>query len=168
LPARLQLWPDDPLPEDVHLIFSAHGVPQSVIETGDPYQAKVEETTALVIERGGWRNPHCLCYQSRVGPGRWLGPTLRQTLSQVAAGGAKKVLVVPISFVSDHVETLHEIDIEAREFAEGLGIREFCTMPGLNDSPKFIQALADLVLQEAGRRPSDPSLRSAGGTHTPP
>ena len=131
---------------DVRLVFSAHGVPQSVIEAGDPYQEQVEATVRLVMGRGGWRNPYALCYQSRVGPGRWLEPSLRQTLVRLAREGAENVLVIPIAFVSDHVETLSEIGIEARELAYRLGIRQFEVMPALNDSPKFIQALADLVL----------------------
>ena len=133
---------------DVHLIFSAHGVPLSVIEAGDPYQAQIEATVQGVMERGEWPNPHRLCYQSRVGPGRWLRPMLDETLRDLAAQGAPGVLVIPIAFVSDHVETLNEIDIEAREQAHQLGIREFGVMPALNDSAKFIQALADLVLAE--------------------
>lgn len=134
----------------VHLVFSAHGLPLSVIEAGDPYQTQVAATAKLVMERGGWPNRHRICYQSRVGPGRWLRPSLDESLHSLAAQGATKVLVIPISFVSDHVETLSEIDIEAREVACGLGIREFEVMPALNDSPKFIQALAGLVLRELG------------------
>ena len=131
---------------DVRLVFSAHGVPQSVIEAGDPYQEQVEATVELVMRRGGWRNPYALCYQSRVGPGRWLEPSLGETLVRLAREGAANVLVIPISFVSDHVETLSEIGIEARALAQRLGIRQFEVMPALNDSPRFIQALADLVL----------------------
>jgi len=130
---------------DVYLIFSAHGVPLKEIEQGDPYQAQIERTMRSVIERGRWPNPHCLCYQSSVGPGKWLQPTLDASLRQLAARGAERVLVIPISFVTDHVETLHEIDIEARELAEKLGVRQFETMPALNDSPTFVRALADLV-----------------------
>lgn len=133
---------------DVHLVFSAHGVPQSVIEAGDPYQEQIEATVRHVMDRGGWPNTHRLCYQSRVGPGRWLRPMLDETLKELAAGGTRAVLVIPIAFVSDHVETLNEIDIEAREQAQQLGIREFGVMPALNDSPEFIRALADLVLAQ--------------------
>ncbi len=139
---------------NVHLVFSAHGVPVSVIEAGDPYQAHVEATVNMVMERGHWPNPHVVCYQSRVGPGRWLRPSLSHTVQRLAAEGARQILVIPISFVSDHVETLSEIDIEARKLAERLGIRQFEVMPALNDSPKFIQALADLVL-----RPVDGKIR---------
>jgi ferrochelatase len=139
-------------PEDVHLVFSAHGVPVSVIEAGDPYQAQIEATTKLVMERGGWRNPHWLCYQSRVSPGRWLRPMLHETLQEIAAGGppakSNRVLVVPVAFVSDHVETLSEINIEARELASHLGLGQFELMPALNDSLSFIRALAGLVLGE--------------------
>jgi len=136
--------------EEVHLVFSAHGVPLGVIEAGDPYQAQVEATVEGVVRRGGWANPYRLCYQSRVGPGRWLGPMLDETLRELATAGAGKVLIVPISFVSDHVETLCEIDIEARELAGHLGYLKFEMMPALNDSPRFIQALADLVFREVG------------------
>ncbi len=145
-----------PVPGDVHLVFSAHGVPMSVIEAGDPYEEQVNSTVRLVLKRGGWANPHRVCYQSRVGAGRWLGPSLEEALLRLARDEAEKVLVVPISFVSDHVETLNEIDIEARALAEGSGMRRFELMPALNDSPKFIRALAELVLAQvgAGRMPA--------------
>ena len=134
-------------PDKVHLGFSAHGVPMSVIEAGDPYQAQIEATVKLVMERGGWSNPHLLCYQSRVGPGRWLKPMLDEEIRRLAAQKEESILVIPIAFVSDHVETLSEIDIEARELASQHGIRQFEVMPALNNSPKFIEALADLVRQ---------------------
>lgn len=136
------------VPSDVHLLFSAHSIPTRVIERGDPYQAQIEATVKAVMERGRWANPHSLCYQSRSGPGRWLQPFIHESLQEIAARGAERVLVVPIAFVSDHVETLHEINIEAREQAETLGIQQFETMEGLNDSPAFIAALADLVLRK--------------------
>jgi len=138
------------LPSDVHLLFSAHGVPEDLIKSGDPYQAQIEETARLVKERGAWPNPHSLCFQSRSGPGRWLGPSLHAALQTLAARGSERVLVVPISFVSDHVETLYELDIEARELAERLCIQQFHITKGLNDSPAFIGALADLVLHALG------------------
>ena len=133
-------------PQSVPLVFSAHGVPVSVIEKGDPYQRQIEETVALVMEHGGWSNHHRLCYQSKVGASRWLEPSLHQTLRQVAAEKRREVCIVPISFVSDHVETLAEIDHHAREQARHLGIERFEMTQGLNDSPTFIQALADSVL----------------------
>jgi ferrochelatase len=128
------------------LVFSAHSVPVAVIEQGDPYQRQIEETVALVLERGRWSNHHRLCYQSKVGTSRWLQPSLRTTIRELAATGAPDVCVVPISFVSDHVETLGEIDHETRKLAAQLGIRRFEMTAGLNDSPAFIAALADLVM----------------------
>jgi protoporphyrin/coproporphyrin ferrochelatase len=130
------------------IVFSAHGVPQSVIEKGDPYQRQIEETVWLLTNRAGWRNPHRLCYQSKVGASKWLQPSLHRTLEKLAAERAREVCVVPIAFVSDHVETLGEIDHEAREQAQRLGFTQFEMSAGLNDSPRFIAALGEIV-QEA-------------------
>jgi len=132
--------------EAVTLVFSAHGVPQDVIAGGDPYQEQVKATVERVRARGGWRHPHRLCYRSKVGPGRWLQPMLHQTLRELAAARTENVLVIPIAFVTDHIETLHEIDLEARAEARTLGLRRFEMTPGLNDSPTFLRALTDLVL----------------------
>ena len=132
----------------LHLVFSAHGVPMSVIRSGDPYRDHVEKTVALVIEKGKWNCAHSLCYQSKVGPAKWLRPSLNETIGTFGQQGVRNVLVIPIAFVTDHIETLHEIDIEAREFAEKVGISRFELMPGLNAHPKFIAALADLVRSE--------------------
>jgi ferrochelatase len=130
---------------DFDIVFSAHSVPVAVIEAGDPYQRQIEHTVDLVWERGRWPARRHTCYQSKVGASKWLRPSMHETVKKLAAGGSKHVLVVPISFVSDHVETLHEIDIEHREQARELGIQDFRMMPGLNDSPDFIRALAGLV-----------------------
>lgn len=138
-------------PGQVHLVFSAHGVPVSYITAGDPYQRQVEATVKLVRERGKWANPCTLCYQSKVGPQKWLEPSLDATIARLAAEKCPSVLVIPIAFVTEHIETLHEINIEAREEAAHLGIREFGMMPALNDSPLFIGALADLVFGAVGR-----------------
>ena len=132
------------------LVFSAHSVPMSVVERGDPYQLQIEETAERVMQRGGWHNRHRLCYQSKVGASRWLQPSLRATIRELGAAGVKELCVVPISFVSDHVETLGEIDHEARALAAQMGIERFELVPGLNDSPAFIAALAGLVLRAAG------------------
>jgi ferrochelatase len=126
-------------------VFSAHSVPLAVIHGGDPYQRQIERTVELVWQRGGWQARRHLCYQSKVGASKWLRPSMHETIARLAAEKRKRVLVVPISFVSDHVETLHEIDIEHREQARGLGIEDFRMAPGLNDSPRFIAALAGLV-----------------------
>ena len=139
-----------PAPQDVHLIFSAHGVPVSVIQEGDPYQRQVEETSRLVMKQGEWNLPHTVCYQSQVGSGRWLQPSIHEVVPRLAGQGARDLLIVPVSFVSDHIETLHEIDREVREEALQAGVRQFELMPGLNDSPQFIRALADLVFETVG------------------
>jgi ferrochelatase len=139
-----------PNPETAELVFSAHSVPVAVIEKGDPYQRHIEETVALVMQRGGWRNHHRLCYQSKVGASKWLQPSLHKTLRNLAEENIRGVCVVPIAFVSDHVETLGEIDHEAREEAASLGIERFEVTAGLNDSPTFIAALADLVTGALG------------------
>ena len=132
------------------LVFSAHSVPIAVVEKGDPYRWQIEETVQMVMERGRWRNRHRLCYQSKVGASKWLQPSLRATLRQAATEGERRICVVPISFVSDHVETLGEVDHEAREQAAQLGITQFEMSAGLNDSPTFIAALADLVVTAIG------------------
>ena len=134
-----------PDPERPELVFSAHSVPLAVIEKGDPYQRQIEETVELLMQRGGWPNRYRLCYQSKVGASKWLQPSLHKTLRDVAAAGVREICVVPISFVSDHVETLGEIDHEARAEARSLGIARFEMTSGLNDSPTFIAALAELV-----------------------
>ena len=141
-------------PGEVHLVFSAHGLPLSLVENGDPYPKQVEETVCLIRERGGWSNPWSLCYQSRVGRQKWLEPTLTATLERLAQEGVKQILVIPVSFVTEHIETLHEINIEAREKAEKLGIVRFRMMPAVGTSPKFIAALADLVLRAIGMESS--------------
>jgi ferrochelatase len=136
-----------PLPERAEIVFSAHSVPMSVIAKGDPYQRQIEETVRLLMERGGWRNRHRLCYQSKVGASKWLQPSLHRALHDLSEEKVREVCIVPVAFVSDHVETLGEINHEARKEARELGITQFEMSAGLNDSPKFISALAQLVLQ---------------------
>jgi len=156
----LSRFPSAARPE---IVFSAHSVPMSVIEKGDPYQRQIEETVRLLMERGGWSNPHRLCYQSKVGASRWLQPSLHHTLKLLSAEQVREVCVVPIAFVSDHVETLGEIDHEARHEAHHLGITQFEMSAGLNDSPKFIQALTQIVQQALAEELSAPiSIRGLG------
>jgi len=137
-------------PERPEIVFSAHSVPVAVIQKGDPYQRQIEETVELLMQRGGWANPCRLCYQSKVGASKWLQPSLHTALREVAVEKDREVCIVPISFVSDHVETLGEIDHEARAEAAKLGIKQFEMMSGLNDSPTFIAALAELVSAAIG------------------
>jgi ferrochelatase len=148
-------------PERPEIVFSAHSVPVAVIEKGDPYQRQIEETVDLLMQRGGWSNQHRLCYQSKVGASKWLQPSLHTALRELAAQKDREVCIVPISFVSDHVETLGEIDHEARAEAAKLGIKRFEMMSGLNDSPRFIAALAQLV-----RNAVDVDLESERGSQS--
>ena len=147
-------------PGSVLLVFSAHGLPLALVEKGDPYPQHIEATVQMVREMGAWSNPHLLCYQSKVGPQKWLQPPLTGTIDRLASEGVRRMLVIPISFLTEHIETLHEINIQAREQAEHLGIGDFYTMPALNDSPLLIRALADLVLRAVGKRAGVASLAS--------
>jgi ferrochelatase len=149
-----------PNPEEVELVFSAHGLPMALVERGDPYPQHIDATVRLVCELGAWQNPHILCYQSKVGPQKWLQPSLASTIEKMAHEGIKRMLVIPISFLTEHIETLHEINIEAREHAESLGVSDFHMMPALNDSPLLIRALTDLVLRSVGIRSGVASVLS--------
>ncbi|MEH2239390.1 ferrochelatase [Nostoc sp.] len=143
-----------PNPDEVHIFFSAHGVPKSYVEeAGDPYQQEIEECTALIMQTLNRPNVHTLAYQSRVGPVEWLQPYTEDALKELGAQGVKDLAVVPISFVSEHIETLQEIDIEYREVAEKSGIHNFRRVPAPNTHPVFINALADLVI-DALKNPS--------------
>jgi len=148
----LRQFPDS---SRIHLVFSAHGLPMSLVEKGDPYPKQIEETVHLTCGLGakqypGWPRTHLLCYQSRVGPAKWLQPPLTRTIERLGHEGVKEMLVVPISFVTEHIETLHEINIEAREEAMNLGIETFRMMPAVGDSRLFIAALKELVLRAVG------------------
>ncbi|MFZ6762494.1 ferrochelatase [Pseudoroseomonas sp. WGS1072] len=133
----------------LRLLFSAHGLPESIVRHGDPYQWQVERTVAAVtaaLERSAGAPPleHGICYQSRVTPQKWIGPSLEQALEAAARDGAA-VLVSPIAFVSEHSETLVELDVEYRELAHKLGLPGYFRVPAQNSDPGFIAALAGLV-----------------------
>jgi protoporphyrin/coproporphyrin ferrochelatase len=129
---------------DIEILFSAHSLPQSFIDDGDPYLAHIEETVRLVMER--FENiAHHLAFQSRAGPVKWLEPSTEEMLAHLAAHGSKNLLMVPLSFVSDHIETLYEIDIQYAEEAFRLGYAKFWRSGSLNTSPAFIDCLADMV-----------------------
>lgn len=135
-------------PDQVHIFFSAHGVPRSYVEeAGDPYQQEIEECTALIMQTLNRPNPYSLAYQSRVGPMEWLQPYTDDAIKELGAQGVQDLLVVPISFVSEHIETLQEIDIEYRKVGEESGIHNFRRVPALNTDPVFIEAMADLVVE---------------------
>lgn len=137
-----------PVPEQVHIFFSAHGVPVSYVEeAGDPYQKEIEACTKLIMQTLNRPNNYTLAYQSRVGPVEWLQPYTEDALKELGTQGVKDLLVVPISFVSEHIETLQEIDIEYREIAQEAGVTNFQRVPALNTHPVFIDSLAQLVKQ---------------------
>ena len=143
-----------PNPDEAHIFFSAHGVPKSYVEeAGDPYEQEIEECTHLIVETLNRPNFYTLAYQSRVGPVEWLQPYTQDAIKELGDKGVKDLVVVPISFVSEHIETLQEIDIEYRELAEESGIHNFRRVPALNTNPVFINALAELVL-DALKSPS--------------
>jgi ferrochelatase len=159
----LRQFPDS---SRIHLVFSAHGLPVSLVEKGDPYPKQIEETVRLVRDAGSrqypeWPRTHLVCYQSRVGPAKWLQPPLTGTIERLGGEGVKEMLVVPISFVTEHIETLHEINIEAREEAKKVGIEIFRMMPAVGDSPLFIGALKELVLDAVGIATGSGALQEA-------
>ncbi|MBE9101928.1 ferrochelatase [Vacuolonema iberomarrocanum] len=134
-------------PDSVHIFFSAHGVPLSYVEeAGDPYQQEIEECTELIMRTVNRPNKYTLAYQSRVGPVEWLRPYTEDAIADLAERGIERLLVVPISFVSEHIETLQEIDIEYREIAEEAGIHDFHRVPALNTHPVFISELSEIVI----------------------
>ena len=150
--AKLQSFTD---PENVHIFFSAHGVPvKYVTQYNDPYQSEMENCVDGIMKalRHDYHryNAHTLAYQSRVGPVEWLQPYTEEAIHNLAKRGIKDLLVVPISFVSEHIETLQEIDIEYREVAEKAGIHNFDRVPALNSHPIFINDLADLIMESLG------------------
>ena len=133
------------------VLFSAHGLPRSVVARGDPYQWQVEETARAIVARLGregldWR----ICYQSKVGPMAWLGPSTEEELDR-AGRERVPVVVVPIAFVSEHSETLVELDITYRDRARAAGVPAYHRVPALGTQPAFIAALAQLVRAALGR-----------------
>ncbi len=135
-------------PDQAHIFFTAHGVPVSYVEeAGDPYQREIEHCTELIMASLNRSNPHTLAYQSRVGPVEWLQPYTEDAIASLAEQGVADLVVVPISFVSEHIETLQEIDIEYRELAHEAGIEGFHRVPALNTHVQFINDMADMVVE---------------------
>ncbi|MEI6306874.1 MAG: ferrochelatase, partial [Deltaproteobacteria bacterium] len=128
----------------VQLVFSAHGLPQSFIDSGDPYLDHIQSTVRLTMQYFQGISHH-LSFQSRAAPVKWLEPSTEAKIVELAASGCKHLLMVPLSFVSDHIETLYEIDIQYRNEAETHGITDFRRIEALNSSPAFIACLAELV-----------------------
>jgi len=160
----LRQFPDS---SRIHLLFSAHGIPLSLVKKGDPYPKHVAETVRLVNEEGNrhyanWPKTRLLCYQSRLGPMKWLEPSFLGTMQRLGQEGLKEMLVVPISFVTEHIETLHEINIDGRIDARKWGIERFRMMPAVGDSAPFIAALQDEVLKALNISNQPEELRAAG------
>ncbi|MBW2689014.1 MAG: ferrochelatase [Deltaproteobacteria bacterium] len=130
--------------DEIPILFSAHALPQKFIDDGDPYLDHVTATVRGVMERFD-EHPWRLGFQSRTGPVQWMEPDTLDVLDQLGTEQAPGALIVPISFVSDHIETLQEIDFEMRMHAEAIGLRRFERAPSLNDHQDFLQALAALV-----------------------
>jgi ferrochelatase len=134
------------------VLFSAHGLPEAYIKRGDPYLDDVRITVETVTRRLGLGPRARLCFQSRVGPQRWLGPTTEAVLDELAAAKTPAVVVVPIAFTGEHIETLQEIDILYKERAQQAGIVHFARARTVGCHPAFIAALADLVEATARAR----------------
>jgi ferrochelatase len=162
---RIEAYPDDPayldamtgtvrqalasFPDDrraeVVLLFSAHGLPRSFVKRGDPYVGQVAATVAGILSRLDVPNRHVLGYQSRTGPVKWIEPGIEEVIASLGRDGVKDLLIVPVSFVSDHIETLYEVDLLFAEEARAAGISTVVRSPALNSHPLFIEALAALV-----------------------
>ena len=138
----LRRFPD---PAKVHVLFSAHGVPVSIIKKGDPYEREINATVAGVVARLPKDQQWSLSYQSKVGPVKWLTPATIDHLGELAAKKVSEVLVIPVAFVSDHIETLHEQRILLRDVAIKAGIQRYEVANALNGSRLFAKALAQLV-----------------------
>jgi len=144
------------------VLFSAHGLPEKIVKAGDPYQKQVEQTVAaivqiLAIEGLDFR----ICYQSRVGPMKWIGPSTEHEISHAGKENLP-LLVVPVSFVSEHSETLVELDIDYRQLAEKAGAADYVRVPALCAEPLFIEALADLCTSSAQALPlANPEKQAA-------
>lgn len=132
---------------EIHLLYSAHSIPARYLEEGDPYLTQIQRTVKLINERLGGAYPSTLAFQSKVGPVRWLEPTTKNAILKLGSNGVKRLVVIPVGFVSDHIETLQEIDILYRQLAEKAGVSEFRRAASLNLYPKFIDALAEIALR---------------------
>ena len=132
-------------PGPVHLLYSAHSIPERYVTEGDPFPEQTRRSVDLINEKLGNACPSTLAFQSKVGPVKWIGPSTQDTVKEMGRKRIGKVLTVPVSFVSDHIETLQEIDIAYRDLALQSGIGEFHRADSLNLHPKFIDALANIA-----------------------
>src|SRR5690606_15525993 len=133
--------------DDVLILFSAHSLPMSIINRGDPYPSEIAASVNEVMKRLDFGYQHLVCYQSEVGPVPWIGPLTETVIRDLGKKKRQNVLVVPIAFTSDHIETLHELDIEYGELAAEVGITKYVRAPALNDMEIFQDALATIVAE---------------------
>ena len=138
------------LRDETLIIYSAHGIPLSFVKAGDPYPDQIAETITGIQSQLSSQNAHRLAFQSRAGPIKWTGPDLEHTVKMLGQEGCRSVLLVPISFVSDHMETLFELDIEVKEIADSVGIESYVRCPSFNADPDFLGLLAGLVQDSVG------------------
>lgn len=129
---------------NTRVLFSAHGLPKKIVDQGDPYQWQVEQTVAAVVEKMPEITDHEICYQSRVGPLEWIGPSTDDAIER-AGKACKNIVLTPIAFVSEHIETLVELDEEYAELASEHGVPMYLRVPALGTQPEFIKSLADMV-----------------------
>jgi protoporphyrin/coproporphyrin ferrochelatase len=132
-------------PEQAHLVFSAHSIPESYVKNGDPYLDQTRQSVEAVMDKLGRRNTYQLSFQSKIGPVKWLEPSTNDVIIDLGKRGIHDVLVMPISFVSEHIETLYELDILYKRVAEDAGVTNLRRVPALNSDPAFIKALAEIV-----------------------
>ncbi|HET7807282.1 MAG TPA: ferrochelatase [Gaiellaceae bacterium] len=144
-PAFVEVVADRVRGTDAWVVFTAHSLPERILASGDPYQEQLLETARLVADRAGLGDRWSFAFQSASPTGEpWLGPDILDELERLSAEGVSKVLVAPVGFVSDHLEILWDLDVEAREKAQQLGL-ELDRIESLNDDPAFIRAVAGLV-----------------------
>lgn len=158
------------LPEAIRneaiLLFSAHSIPIWMVDRGDDYTGEIGGTVQAVMAKLKRKNPYSLVWQSKVGPVKWQGPPIEKAIEGYVNNGHKHFVIIPIAFVNEHVETLHELDIEyAQELKEKIPFETFVRVPAVNDHPKFFEGLADLIKEhlESGETMSAQMRRRCPG-----
>ncbi|KAM0791658.1 hypothetical protein ACM66B_006094 [Microbotryomycetes sp. NB124-2] len=163
----LQTYPPEQR-DKVVLLFSAHSLPMSVVNRGDPYPMETGSTVTAIMKRLGNKNPYRLVWQSQVGPAAWLGPQTSDAIKGLAKKKHNDILLIPVAFTSDHIETLFELDLEYLEEAKELGLTGVKRCDSLNDSPYFIKAIADIAadhLKQGSAVSTQMMLRCPGCTN---
>ena len=131
-----------------HILFSAHSIPVQRVVEGDPYEKEIIDNMELIMDQLGRDYSYSLCYQSKVGHIKWLEPKVETEIDRLVAKGIDRILIFPISFVSEHLETLYELDIQKRNYALSHGIHEYHRATTVQDSDLFIRTLAKIILEK--------------------